>query len=50
MNKNEKSYWVVIKTPNDEIRYVEVIGHAIVKDVDNGGEAVRIARKSRTMK
>lgn len=50
MDKLDTTYWVVIKTPHGETRYIEASAHAIVKDVKDGGEAVRIARTKKGMK
>lgn len=50
MNKSDNSYWVVIKTPHGETRYIEASAHVVVKDVKDPGEAVRIAKTKRGMK
>ena len=50
MNKSDNSYWVVIKTPHGETRYIEAVAHTAVKDVKDAGEAVRIARTKKGMK
>lgn len=50
MNKSDNSYWVVIKTPHGETRYIEAVGHVAIKGIADAGEAVRVARTKKGMK
>lgn len=43
MNKNENTYWVVVKLPNGDIRYLEAVDHVEIRDTQEAGAAVREA-------
>lgn len=43
MNKRDNTYWIVVKTPNGETRYMEAVDH-VISDRDEIGGAVREAR------